>query len=90
MGSALHEARLCRIEQALGRTELCPETSCLFWEASDGVRPGSCAFERVDLSGRVELARWLGDLRDRLKTFDPASSTARRRFFERLNVGRSD
>ena len=84
------EPRLCRIEQSLGRSEICPGASCPLWERTSGVNGGGCFFDELDLAGRHDLAAWLHDLRDELGKLGPADDDARRIFFERLNAGRSD
>jgi hypothetical protein len=84
------EPKLCRIEQSLGRSEVCPGASCPMWERTGGVNEGSCLFDELDLAGRHDLASWLHDLRQQLETHDPVGDEARRTFFERLNAGRSD
>jgi hypothetical protein len=66
MTDDLSEARLCRLEQALGRQTLCPGESCAFWERGDEHRPGGCVLDELDLAGREDVARWLTQLRERL------------------------
>ena len=80
----------CRIEQSLGRSEICPGASCPFWEGSDGIDGGGCFFGDLDLAGRKDLASWLHDLRERLDALPASDEVARRLFFARLNAGRSD
>lgn len=82
--------RLCRIEQSLGRTEICPGANCPLWEQAGSANGGGCLFERLDLAGRQDLAAWLHDLREQLDKHGLADDDARRAFFERLNAGRSD
>ena len=80
----------CRIEQSLGRTELCPGAGCPFWDHTRGGNGGNCHFAELDLEGRHDLAVWLHDLRVELGKPGSAESDARRLFFERLNAGRTD
>jgi hypothetical protein len=80
----------CRIEQSLGRSEICPGASCPFWERDAGVNGSGCLFGNLDLAGRKDLAGWLHDLRDQLDTYPASDEVARRSFFGRLNAGRSD
>ena len=56
----------CRIEQALGRDELCPEGTCAFWEKGAATR-GWCAFGSIDFSNDADLAQWLADVRRMLE-----------------------
>ena len=63
--------RLCALERAVGRHELCPEAGCPFWEPGRAVLPGQCAFERLDLAGRQEVAQELLRIRELL---EPAAS----------------
>jgi hypothetical protein len=84
------EPRSCRIEQSLGRSEICPGASCPFWERTSAVNGGSCLFDELDLAGRQDFAAWLHELRDQLGKHGPVDDDARRIFFERLNAGRSD
>ena len=84
------ETRLCRIEQSLGRHEICPGASCPMWERAQSANGGGCLFEKLDLAGRHDLASWLHDLRQQLDTHGQTDDDARRLFFERLNEGRSD
>jgi len=79
----------CRIERALGRSELCPGASCPFWEQGPD-RPVGCVFGEVDLSGRKDVAAWVHDLRAELESLRPGGALVTLDFFERLNAGRSD
>lgn len=91
MSSLPFEPLLCRIDHLLGHDRECPGPACPFWEAGKGLAAGRCIFDQVDLSGRTELAGWLAELRDAISTGDyGVSDEARRRFYERLNAGRSD
>lgn len=80
------EAAVCRMKESLGELEPCPGEPCPFWEG------GSCAFERLELRGRPELAGFLLGLRGALESAraQEEAATARRLFFQRLNAGRSD
>jgi hypothetical protein len=84
------EPTLCRIEQSLGRSEICPGASCPLWDGTRGASGGSCLFAELDLGGRHDLAGWLHDLRMDLEKPGSDETEARRLFFERLNAGRSD
>ena len=66
--------RLCALDHAVGRSMSCPESGCPFWEPGGAVLSGRCAFERVDLSGRPEVARELLHIRELLEP--PASASA--------------
>ena len=89
MAASSDEARICRIDQALGNHTLCTESGCPFWET--GGSACGCAFDRLDLAAREDFARVLADLRTQLESARSDSETAdRRAFYERLNAGRSD
>jgi hypothetical protein len=51
--------RLCSLEEAVGRAVVCGERACAFWEPGGAVLHGRCAFERLELGGRSELAEEL-------------------------------
>jgi hypothetical protein len=68
--------RLCALERAVGRSEPCPESGCPFWEPGGAVLSGRCAFERLDLSGKPEVALELLRIRELLEP--PASAGAER------------
>ena len=80
--------RSCRIEQELGRREVCPEAGCPFWDAGEEEREGHCAFERVDFNGRKAFVEWLHDLRGQLEP--SPTDPLRQEFFHRMNEGRAD
>jgi hypothetical protein len=61
-----HETRRCRLEEAVGRYETCPEERCPFWEPGGAVLEGRCAFDELDLSGRSGIAALLLRLREKL------------------------
>lgn len=83
--------RQCRIEQTLGRTEACTEQGCPFWEIAESTGVGDCVFERVDFTGREDLAHWLHDLRGELERTGRGTTAAERHhFYERLNAARGD
>ena len=90
MGSA-NEANFCRLQEALGGREACPEAACPFWEAG-GVVEGRCVVERLDLSGRADLAGWLLLIRDQLTAAQSrdAEDEARRLFYLLLDTGDAD
>jgi hypothetical protein len=68
------DIHICALERAVGRCEVCPEAGCPFWEPGGTVLSGRCAFERLDLSGRPEVARELLRVRELLEL--PASGIA--------------
>ncbi|MGB2875398.1 MAG: hypothetical protein WBB76_07990 [Gaiellaceae bacterium] len=80
----------CRLKETLGEAEPCPEKRCPFWEAH--VSSAGCAFGRLQLDGRPELATFLLEVRDELESARTRveATDARRLFFERLNAGRAD
>jgi len=86
------DATLCRLELAFGRAERCRRAECAFWEEGGAVLSGSCAFESVDVSDRPQLAAWLLGVRRALEAATSVEDVAesRRRFYRRLNAGRSD
>ncbi|HEY8706029.1 MAG TPA: hypothetical protein VIL98_14845 [Gaiellaceae bacterium] len=59
-------SRLCRLDALTGREQLCPESTCPFWEPGGAVLAGRCAFERLDLAGRPALVAELVRLREQL------------------------
>ncbi len=61
------DVRHCRIELELGMTKACPGERCAFWREGERPEADGCVFERVDLAGRADLARWLHELRERLE-----------------------
>ena len=85
-------SRICALEQTMGRIVPCPESACAFWEPGGAVLPGRCAFDRLDLSGRPEVAAEL--LRIRVLLESPASAAAeqdlRHRFHKLLNESGDD
>ena len=60
--------RLCTLEEAVGKTELCPEGACPFWEPGGPALVGRCAFEELDVAAEASLATWLLEIRERLAT----------------------
>ena len=76
---------VCRMKESLGDIEACPGRLCPLWDRG-------CAVECVDVSGRPELAMFFLELRGTLESVRAAEldATGRRRFFERMNAGRSD
>src|SRR5690242_14698812 len=42
-----HTTRLCTLERAVGRLELCPKGACPFWEPGGAALGGRCAFEQL-------------------------------------------
>jgi hypothetical protein len=55
--------RLCTLEYAAGRIEICPGAACPFWEEGRAV----CGIERLGLDRRVDLAGGLLEVRGRLE-----------------------
>ncbi len=79
-------ARTCRIRQALGEIEQCPESACPFWEEGGALLDAGCALERqgIDLD-RPDLAAYLDGLRRELELARDASERqAARRVFAEL------
>lgn len=86
-----HQGRLCRLQESLGHVEVCPEQGCPFWTSGAEERQGHCAFDRIDLNDRRDLAGWLLDLRRELENQgDAQTDVIRSRFYQRLNDGRTD
>jgi hypothetical protein len=56
----------CPLDAVGGGKRACPELGCPFWEPGGAVLRGRCAFERLDLAGRPQLAAELLQIRDRL------------------------
>ena len=86
----VNEASFCKLKGALGRQEACPEAGCPFWE-SDAVE-GRCVVERLDLSGREDVAVWLLEIRDQLaaaRSYEEEDA-ARRRLYSLLDTGDTD
>jgi hypothetical protein len=83
---------LCRIERVLGRTEVCPEERCPFWEPGGAVLEGRCAFERVDLDEDPEVATLLAQVRRTLESYPgPLEERKARHLFHRLlNQGQDE
>ena len=80
------DTAVCRMKESLGEIEACPGAPCAFWEGE------GCALGQIDFRGRRDVATFLLGLRSELESVRMAEDTAeaRRRFFERLNAGRSD
>lgn len=60
--------KFCRLQELLGRVELCPTTACALWEPGDATHEGRCAIADLDLAGRPEAAAWLLRIRKELET----------------------
>jgi hypothetical protein len=60
--------RFCPLEALGGRKRACPEVGCPFWEPGGAVVQGRCAFERLDLAGRPEVAAELLRIREQLSS----------------------
>jgi hypothetical protein len=82
----------CSLRDAVGERELCPGTSCVFWEAGGAVVEPGCAIERlgVPVVHQRDLAQHLLDLRLRVEAVrtDAERRDAHRRFAELLNLSR--
>jgi hypothetical protein len=89
MGPA-NEANFCKLQRALGLHEACTEAGCPFWETD--VAEGRCVVERLDLSGREDVAVWLVQIRDQLAAARSREEKdeARRRFYSLLDTGDAD
>jgi hypothetical protein len=48
--------RSCRLEQFAGHDAPCLSARCPFWEPGGAVLAGRCAFDRLDLGGRPQVA----------------------------------
>ncbi len=80
----------CRIKEAFGRTAICTEEACPFWEL-DRSGTGACVLAELDLSGRPEFANVLLCLLEQLeRVAEGAAGDERTRFFERLNAANGD
>lgn len=84
--------RTCQLEQAMGEIGSCPENACAFWEPGGAVLPGRCAFDRVDLSDRAEVAAELLQIRALLESPGAASAEQdlRHRLHHLLNESEDD
>jgi len=78
---------MCRLEQVAGREAPCPEAGCPFWEPGGAVLDGRCAFERLDLERRPEVASELVRVRRLLESAVSESEErhARHLFHRALN-----
>jgi hypothetical protein len=84
MAQGLH---LCSLEEAIGRYVRCAETKCAFWEPGGAVLHGRCAFERLDLHARAEIAEELLRIRGLLDSAESteAEQSARHLYHRLLN-----
>jgi hypothetical protein len=48
--------RYCRLEESIGRIEICPAERCPFWERGATAVAGHCAFDGVDLRNNPQIA----------------------------------
>lgn len=62
----------CPLDAVAGRKRACPELGCPFWEPGGAVVRGRCAFERLDLAGRPQLAAELLRIREQLSSVSAA------------------
>ena len=71
----------------MGQDAACREVTCAFWDPGGAVLDGRCSFERLELSGKPELAAWLLDMRRALETArtEPEQRDARRELYRLLN-----
>ena len=83
----------CSLREEVGEQELCPGSSCLFWEDGGVVVEPGCAIERlgVPVHERRDLAIHLLELRIRADEVRTAAERrdAHRRFSELLNLNRA-
>jgi len=79
--------RLCSLEAAVGRHEVCPEGACPFWEPGGAVLDGRCAFEELEVTADAALAGWLLEIRGRLASAEStvAADAAHSLFSHLLN-----
>jgi hypothetical protein len=66
------KTRLCTLEAAGGRSEVCPEGACPFWEPGGAALDGRCAWEELGVAADSELATWLLEIRGRLEAASSA------------------
>jgi hypothetical protein len=82
-------ARLCRLQDAVHRIELCPGERCPFWEVGGAVAEGGCAFDRVELElhAQPEVAQQLLEIRRALEQprEEQGADAARTLFFRLLD-----
>jgi hypothetical protein len=81
-------SRICRLEHVAERDAPCPEAGCPFWEPEGAVLEGRCAFERLDLEGRPQVAAELLGVRRLLElaASEDEERHARHLFHRALNV----
>lgn len=60
--------RFCPLDAHGGRKRACSELGCPFWQPGGAVVHGRCAFERLDLAGRPEVAVELLRIREQLSS----------------------
>lgn len=60
--------KFCRLQELLGRVELCPAAACALWDPGDTTHEGHCAIADLDLTGRPDAAAWLLRIRKELET----------------------
>jgi len=79
--------RLCTLEAAVCRHEVCPEGACPFWEPGGAALDGRCAFEELDVTADAALAGWLLEIRERLASAEStvAADAAHSLFCHLLN-----
>jgi len=61
----------------------CPEDGCPFWEPGGAVLEGRCAFERLDLASRTEVASELLRVRRLLESAASGEEERQRHLFHR-------
>jgi hypothetical protein len=82
--------KLCSLRDAVGERELCPGTSCAYWEEGGSIVEAGCAIERlaIPVDRQRDLARHLLDLRLAVEDArtEVERADAHRRFAELLNL----
>jgi hypothetical protein len=84
--------RLCRFEQTLGRSEVCQEARCPFWEPGGAVLQGRCAFDEVAFTEDADVARLMLHIRRLLEQAETREQEqhARRLLARLLNDGQGE
>jgi hypothetical protein len=82
----------CSLRAAVGDHELCPGSTCAYWEAGGAIVEAGCVIERlgVPIDQDSELARLLLDIRLAIEAArsDAERADAHRHFAELLNLNR--
>ncbi|HEY5693252.1 MAG TPA: hypothetical protein VIR14_01980 [Gaiellaceae bacterium] len=83
--------RHCSLEAAVGRSRVCPEAGCAFWEPGGAALGGRCAIEHLGIAPDAPLATWLLEIRERLEAgSSEEEQRALRGVFHHLLNGSSD